>query len=347
MPGYTDSVTDSRTLSLDAAEALASAALEAVGTAPGNAVCTARALVAAEADGQVGHGLSRVPSYAGQVSTGKVNGAAQPTLEPATPATIRIDAGHGFAYPAIELALEELPGRARTSGIALAAIYRSHHFGQAGAHVEKLAERGLLALAFGNSPRGIAFWGGKRAMLGTNPIAFAAPTGNAEPLLIDLAMSQAARAKVVAARKAGADLIPEGWALNAEGQPTTDPAAALQGSMLPIGGAKGAALALMVEVLSAALTGSHFGWEASSLFDGEGDAPNLGQILIAIDPGPASRNQFARRMQTLLEVIAAEDDVRLPGSSRLANRERARERGLDIPAPLYAEIQQIIDNGGH
>ncbi len=187
-----------------------------------------------------------------------------------------MDGGFGFAYPAIDLAIGALAPLARAHGVAVAALHRSHHFGQAGAHAERLAERGLVAIVLGNSPKAMAFWGGRRPTLGTNPLAFAAPLpGGADPLVIDLAMSVAARGKIVAAEKAGRP-IPGDWAVDAEGRPTTDPKAAFGGTLLPIGGAKGGALALMIEILAAAVTGSAFGWEASSFFDDQGGPPNMG-----------------------------------------------------------------------
>lgn len=252
------------------AEALVTRVFVACRTSPGNARATARALVAAQTDGQAGHGLTRVPSYAAQARSGKVDGHATPALERVSPAAVRIDAGLGFAYPAIDLALATLEENARETAVAAAAIHRSHHFGQAGAHAERLAERGLVALVFGNSPKGIAPWGGREAVYGTNPIAFAAPLAGRAPLVIDLAMSRVARGRIAAAGQRG-ETIPGDWAFDAEGRATTDPAAAMAGSLAPIGGAKGAALALMVEILSAALTGAQFGFEASSLFDADGE----------------------------------------------------------------------------
>ena len=150
-------------LGLDEAEALAYEALVASRTSPANARATARALVAAEADGQAGHGLSRVPSYALQARAGKVDGHATPRLEQVAGAALRVDGGFGFAYPAIDLAIAALAPLARAQGIAVAALHRSHHFGQAGAHAERLAERGLVAIVLGNSPKAMAFWGGRKA----------------------------------------------------------------------------------------------------------------------------------------------------------------------------------------
>jgi (2R)-3-sulfolactate dehydrogenase (NADP+) len=179
-------------------------------------------------------------------------------------------------------------------------------------------------------------------MLGTNPLAFAAPLPNgAAPLVVDLALSVAARGKIVAAQKAGKP-IPLGWAVDAQGQPTTDPTAALAGTLSPIGGAKGGALALMVEILGAALTAGAFGWEATSFFDAEGRAPDMGHLFIAIDPGPASGNAFAARMAVLLGAMGDEPNVRPPGARRLPARERAHREGIALPAALHAEINALI-----
>ena len=327
-------------LTLADATALAAAALAASGASRASAEATARALVAAEADGQAAHGLARVPAYAAQVRSGKVKGDAVPVATRATRGVLRVDAGLGLAYPAIDLALGELVPLARAQGIAAAALHHSHHFGQVGAHAERLADAGLVALVFGNTPKAMAFYGGKRAMLGTNPLAFAAPVAGGAPLVVDLALSVAARGKIVAAQKAGKP-IPEGWAVDRDGQPTTDPTAALGGTLSPIGGAKGGALALMVEILGAALTAGAFGWEASSFFDAEGAPPDMGHLFITIDPGPTSGGAFASRMATLAAAMAEEPEVRLPGSRRLAARARARAEGLAVPPALLAEIRAL------
>jgi (2R)-3-sulfolactate dehydrogenase (NADP+) len=331
-------------LTLAEAQNLASAALVASGTSAGNARPTACALVAAEADGQAGHGLSRVPSYALHARSGKVDGLARPRLEQVGPAVLRVDGGQGFAYPAIEMALEALAPLARQAGLALGLVRHSHHFGQAGAHAERLAEQGLVCLVLGNTPRAMAFWGGKTPAMGTNPIAFAAPLpGGRPPLVIDLALSVAARGKIVAAQKAGKP-IPAEWAVGPDGQPTTDPGAALAGSLSPIGGPKGAALALMVEVLAAALTGSSFGWEASSMFDDKGGPPDVGHFFLALDPEPLSGGAFPSRMLEMVRAVESEPGARLPGMKRLEGRQRAARDGLRVPAALFDEIQSIINS---
>jgi (2R)-3-sulfolactate dehydrogenase (NADP+) len=296
--------------------------------------------VAAEADGQRGHGLSRVAAYAGQARSGKVDGKAEPQVEWVSDCAIRIDAGAGFAFPALDKARAGLEAMARESCIAVAGVHHSHHFGQAGYHVERLAEKGLVALMVGNSPQAMAPWGGSRGVFGTNPIAFAAPRRSEAPLVIDLSLSKVARGKVMAAAKNG-ETIPEGWALDPEGNPTTDPEAALAGTMIPLGDAKGAALAMMVEILSASLIGANHAFEASSFFTAEGAPPGVGQFLLAIDPAPLSGGTFAERLEVLIAAVEEQEGARLPGSRRLTSRAAAVRDGISVPAALLAEIRAL------
>ena len=328
------------TLSLDEAHDLSVSILVRHRASAGNARSVASALVAAEADGQKGHGLSRLPSYAAQAASGKVDGSAEPRVVARTGAGVRIDAAGGFAFPALDLAHRELTLMTRETGIAAAALFRSHHFGQAGRHVERLAEAGLIGLVFGNSPKAIAPWGGSRAVFGTNPIAFAAPRRADPPLVIDLSLSKVARGRVMVAAENG-EAIPGDWALDPEGRPTTDPKAALEGTMLPIGDAKGAALVLMVEILSAALTNANFGFEASSFFSPDGPPPGVGQLLVGFQPGLFSGGGFVDRLETLLAAVLDQPGTRLPGQRRLKNRELAQLRGVEIPRKLHAQLLEL------
>jgi len=322
-------------------EALIGRALEASNTSPANAASVARALAQAEIDGQKGHGLSRVPSYAAQARAGKVDGHATPKATRTRTATLMVDVANGFAYPALDLAINKLPAIAAETGIAAAGFVRSHHFGVAGRHVERLAEKGLLALTVSNTPQAMAPWGGKRAVFGTNPIAFAAPRRDLPPLVIDMALSEVARGKIVTAAQKG-ESIPLGWAVDKNGQPTTDAKAALAGTLVPAGGAKGAALALMVETLAVALTGANFAFEASSFLDAEGPPPGAGQLLIAIDPaGFAGAETFANRLATLATAIEEAEGSRLPGTKRIALREKAVASGVTVDAKLLADISAL------
>jgi (2R)-3-sulfolactate dehydrogenase (NADP+) len=252
-------------------------------------------------------------------------------------AAIRVDAKHGFAFGALALAVDKLCELAPKKGIAVAAIAHSHHCGAAGYHVEVLARRGLVGLMFANTPRAIAPWGGRTGVFGTNPIAFAAPRKDKNPLVIDLSLSKVARGKIMVANQ-NKEPIPHGWALDSFGQPTADPEAALSGTMLPMGEAKGAALVLMVEILSAALTASHFGFEASSFFSADGSPPGVGQLLIAIAPGPLSNGHFQTRLEDLIEEVLRQENVRLPGDRRLKLREKADRNGIRLTDKQYQNI---------
>lgn len=328
------------------AERLARAALEAAGASPRMAALAAAALVAAEAQGQSGHGLSRVAQYAAFLRNGRADGAAEPAIVAARGGAALIDARHGLAYPALDLAVEEAARRAAEHGVAFLGITNSHHSGAMGLPVAELARRGLVALAFTNSPAAMPVPGGRRALMGTNPIAAAFPRREGAPLVIDMALSAVARGKILFAARQGRP-IPEGWALDAAGNPTTDAAAALGGVMLALGGAKGALLALIVELLSAALTGAAFGFEADSFFRDEGNRPRLGQALLAVDPGAlAGRSLYLDRLETFIAAMLAEEGVRLPGARRAALAAAAAAEGLDLPPALLAELETLSSRGG-
>ena len=313
-------------------------------TSKDNAKEVSDALINAEFDGQSGHGLSRIPSYVEQLSSGKVNGRVSPKIISCKGSVIRIDAGHGFAFPAISLALNEITKTCKSFGIAAVSISRSHHFGQAGRHVERLAENGLIGLMFGNTPKAIPPWGGTKALFGTNPIAFSAPRVDDAPMVIDMSLSKVARGKVMLANQQN-EKIPEDWAIDNEGKPTTDPKKALAGSMLPIGDAKGSALALMVEVLAAGLTDSNFGFEASSFLDAEGDSPGVGQLIIAIDPCFFSGDSFDERIETIISSILEQPSTRLPGSKRLEKRKvREKSQKITISKALYEKIMSLTNS---
>lgn len=293
----------------------------------------AKALVKAEIDGQKGHGFSRIPSYLAQVQSGKVNRAAEIKVTKPQPAVLSIDADFGFAFPAIDAAINLVPELAAEYGLAAAGIFNSHHAGQMGAHVERLAEAGFLAIMMANTPKAMAPWGGSDPLFGTNPIAFAAPRSGSPPLVVDLSLSKVARGKIMAAAQNG-ETIPEGWALDENGLPTTDPKSALNGSMVPMGDAKGAALALMVEVIAACLTGANFSYEASSFFDANGEPPSVGQFILVIRTDANTSTHFAQRLQELVAEITRQEGARLPGERRIYSRNEAFVNGLTFSKEL-------------
>lgn len=329
---------NTETLSIDAAETLLAKALQGQGAAPDAARSVARALAAAEAEGQSGHGFSRLADYAAQLKTGKVNPDAQPRCTAVFETVLRVDAQNGFAYPALDLAIEKGAEVAGRLGCVSVAITRSHHCGALSVQVEKIARAGLIGIMVANTPGGIAPWGASKPVFGTNPIAFSAPRADGPPLVIDLSLSRVARGKVMHARKTGQS-IPEGWALDADGNPTTDPEAALAGTMVPIGGAKGTALALMVEILAAVTTGAQFSAGMSSFFKADGPPPGTGQFLLMMKP--ADQAGFADRLEALLGEIAGLPGTRLPGERRLASLAQAREHGIDVPKQYLQEARQL------
>ena len=297
----------------------------------------ARALVAAECDGLKGHGLSRVPMYAAQAKAHKIDGTFKPLAERTRPGLIAIDAGYGFAFPAIELAEAELRVATPRHGVAAAAIRKSSHCGAAGHPVERLANAGLVALIFANTPAAMAPWGGYKALFGTNPVALACPLPGRSPLVIDLSLSKVARGNVMTAKQRR-EPIPEGWALDENGNPTTDPDAALRGTMLPMVDAKGTMLALMVELLAAGLTGANFAAEASSYLNADGPPSGTGQLILAFDP-VAFGGGAPGRFGLIAQEIEAQTGARLPGARRLKAREKAKADGLLISDVLVKEIE--------
>jgi (2R)-3-sulfolactate dehydrogenase (NADP+) len=325
------------TLTPGEVEELACASLRASRTSPSNALSVARSVAAAEADGIRSHGLLRVPTYCEHAACGKLDGHAAPSLARTGAAAFVVDARDGFAHPAIDLGFDSLVRTAREHAIGALAVTNSYNCGVVGHHVEKLANEGLLALAFVNTPAAIAPWGGSKPLFGTNPIALAAPRSLGAPLVIDQSSSVVARGEVVLHASQGRD-IPAGWALDAQGVPTTDPRAALAGSMLPAGGYKGAGLALIVEILAGVLTGAHLSFEASSFVDNAGGPPRTGQFFVAIEPRAFLGEHFTQRLDSLLRAIEADPAVRLPGARRLAARERTAREGVHIPRALHDRI---------
>jgi (2R)-3-sulfolactate dehydrogenase (NADP+) len=316
-------------------------ALERAGAHAAMAQAAARHLVQAEAQGLPTHGMSRVPFYCSMLRNGRADGSAHPTLASDRAGACLIDNHDGLPYVSVEWAVGEVIQRARRNGIAFAGIRNSSHVGVLGIHLLAVAEAGLVGFAFTNSPAAIPPWGGKKALFGTNPVAAAFPRRDADPIVIDLALTTVVRGRIMMAMRKG-ERIPEGWALDRHGKPTTDPKEAIEhGSLFPIGGAKGAMLALMFELICASLTGAAIGPEADSFFSEKGNKPRIGQAFMAIDPGAlAGRDKFAERVETVVSTMLSDPEVRLPGARRFA-AERAAKAGIEVPDDLLAQIEKL------
>ncbi len=330
------------TLSLEAIEALAYDALTAAGASDLQARSLARATADTEAMGVASHGLAYIPIYAEHLQCGKVDGAAVPVLETPAPAMLRADAACGFAHPAIDAGFEALTAAAREQGIAGLAIHRSYNCGVLGVHTHKLAAQGLFALGFTNAPASIAPSGGHKPLVGTNPFSVAAPDGHGgAALLIDQSASTIAKSEVMKHAREGKE-IPLGWALDPDGKPTTDPALGLKGTMAPSGGYKGVGIALLVELMAAALSGATLGKDASPFSGPVGGPPQTGQFFIAIDPGASSGGEFAGRLEALLGGFADQEGARLPGTNRLGKQASAQQNGVAVNVAILDKVRALL-----
>lgn len=335
-------MTATETLTLAEIETLSHDALVAAGTSPENAAPLARATAMTEADGVASHGLAYIPIYAEHVQCGKVDGQAKPILSQPRPSVVTVDAATGFAHAAIDMGFEKLIPMAREQGVAVLAINNSYNCGVLGVHTQRLAQAGLLAIGFTNAPASIAPTGGAKPVVGTNPFSIAAPglDGQAE-VLIDQSASTIAKSEVMKHAREGKN-VPEGWVLDADGSSTTDPNAGLKGSMVPSGGYKGVGVALMVEMMAAAMAGATLGKDASPFSGTKGGPPKTGQFFIAIDPEATSGGAFAAQLSALTEAFRAQDGVRVPGDGRGAKRVEAAKSGVAVNSATLEKIRALL-----
>lgn len=295
----------------------------------------------AERDGSISHGLFRIPGYVASLRSGWVDGRAEPVVEDVGSAFVRVDARNGFAQPALAKGTPLLIEKVRQAGIALMAVRQSHHFAALWPDVEPFARQGLVALTFVNSFACVAPIGGHLPVYGTNPIAFASPRAGGDPLVFDQATSALANGDVRIAAREGR-MLPEGSGIDRNGTPTGDPNAILDGgALLPFGGHKGASLAMMVEVLGAALTGGQFSFEVDWSAHPGAETPKTGQLLIVIDPERGTGRGFAERVETLLSRIHNAGQQRLPGDRRYALRRKAETSGIPVTASLLSELRAL------
>jgi LDH2 family malate/lactate/ureidoglycolate dehydrogenase len=329
-------------LALAEVHALALQVLRVHGVSEAHARAIADTITAAERDDCQAHGLFRLPGYVSSVRSGKVTPDAVPEVHELAPAIVHVDGKNGFAPLALQIGRAPLTAKARQYGIAALAVTRMYHFAALWPEVEALAEAGLVAFAFTAARSDMAPAGGSKPLYGTNPMAFAWPRAGHPPFVFDQASSASARGDIQLHLRDGRP-IPAGWALDAAGQPTTDPAAALAGAQLPFGGYKGAAIALMIELLAGALIGEVFSFEASARDNHDGGPPGGGEFMIAIDPvhcvGHGNRQQQLAHAEQLFASILAQEGTRLPSDRRYAARQRTPREGITIPRALYEALQ--------
>lgn len=311
------------------------------GVSENNAKILAENCASCERDGSLSHGIFRMAGYVSSLNSGWVDGKAVPEVEDVGPAFVRVDAKGGFTQPAMLAARPLLIEKVRQNGVAVLAIRRSHHFSALWPDVEPFAEEGFVALSVVNSMACVVPHGGKKAVFGTNPVAFASPRAGAAPFVFDQASSAIAHGDVQIAARAGHDLKP-GMGVDRDGQPTNDPKAILDGgALLPFGGHKGNSIALMVEILSAALTGGYFSGE----FDWSGhkgaQTPFTGQFFVVIDPARGGNDVFAERVAGICDLVLEAGQERLPGDRRHVTRAKAEKDGIPLSAENYEKLKAL------
>ncbi|KAF2460219.1 putative malate/L-lactate dehydrogenase [Lineolata rhizophorae] len=327
------------------------AVLAANGVPADHASTVASCLVEADLRGHESHGINRLPSYVARLRSGAMSGAASPAVAPVTPCVGRVDAANCLGAVAARAAMAAAVDMAKgPAGIGLVGVRASNHFGMAAWVVQQAVDAGLLCLVFTNSSPALPPWGARDRLLGVSPIACGAPAGpRGRPFVLDMAPSVAARGKVYRAERRG-EAIPEGWALDRDGAPTTDPARALEGVMLPVGGPKGSALAIMMDVFAGVLTGSAFAGHVASPYDASRPA-DVGHFFVALRPDLfVSANEFRDRMDYLYQrVVGAEkmqgvDRVYFPGEIELVTKEERERTGIPY---VEAEIAALNEEARH
>lgn len=326
-------------LSLTEAYSLAHQVLRGNGFSEEHAAVVARNVTNGERDGCASHGLWRLLGIVDTLRKGKVSPDAMPVVTDSAPAIVKADAGGAFSLLAFEQALPLLIEKTRHCGIAALAINRCVHFSALFADIEPLTDAGLVGYACTPSHAWVAPAGGTLPLFGTNPIAFGWPRGERPPFIFDMATSAAARGEIQLHLRAGKP-IPEGWGVDSDGRPSTDPQAVLDGAMLTFGGHKGSAFAAMVELLAGPLIGDMTSAESLAWDNGAGGLPYGGELILAFDPtrflGQEAHVHLARA-ETLFDAMQSQG-ARLPGERRFVAREKAEQEGVVITHTLYDDI---------
>jgi L-2-hydroxycarboxylate dehydrogenase (NAD+) len=318
-----------------------------------HAARTAQCLVEADLRGLASHGVSRIPIYTERLRRGLVNARPALAVEAITPVVARVDGDNGLGFVTASRAMEEAIDRARAFGVSLVLTHRSTHFGMAASYLLQAVRAGFSAFVFTNASRAMPVWGGRTPFLGTSPFAFAAPGGDHQPpIVLDMATSVVARGKIRRAMQKG-EPIPSGWALDAHGQPTTDAAEAYKGLILPLGGAKGSGLSLMMEVLAGVMSGAAFGGQVRNQYT-DFDAPQgVGHCMIAMRPDlamPAAA--WRQRMDALVDRAKSsprlneKQKILMPGEPEARLEAFRREHGIPLAADEIAALHEEGDRVG-
>ncbi len=330
--------TPTQALSLADIERLVTRVFRVNGCDEANTAALTRTVVAAERDGALSHGLFRVPGYVASLRSGKVNGAADPQVAASLPAVVRVDGDNGFTPLAIERGIPALASAAKKLGVAALAIRRTYHFAALWPETEALADQGLFGLACVNNMPVMAPFGGDAPLFGTNPLAWSWPRPGKAPVTCDMATSAMAYGDIQIAAREG-ETLPPGCGIDADGQPTTDPAEVLAGSLLPFGGHKGSAMALLVELLAGGAIAEPFSDEAGAADNGDGGPVRGGELILALSPEMLAGDEWASHCEAFFQRFAAIQGARLPGAAR--HKMRLDDATREVNSRLLDEIEAL------
>lgn len=330
-------------MSLEEAEVLAKAVLNAQGFNQEQTHALSQAVIAGQRDECHSHGLYRLLNCVKTLAAGKVVANAQPEVHDHAPGIVRVDAKGGFSQLAFEAGLPILTAKAREQGIAALAINHCVHFSALWVEIEAITDQGLVALACNPSHAWVAPAGGSRPLLGTNPLAFGWPRPNGQPpFIFDFATSAIARGDIELHHRENKP-IPEGWGIDRLGQHSQNPADVLEGALLTFGGHKGSALSIMIELIAGPLIGDLTSAESLAYDDGAGASPYHGELILAMDPerflGSTLEDYMARAEDLFSSIIA--QGARLPSQRRYTARQRTQKEGISIPESLYQELSRL------
>lgn len=324
--------------------------LTAAGVPEAEALIVSSVLVDTTLDGIDTHGISRLPIYLSRLLNGRIN--SKPTInKEINGAVASVDGDNGLgqlvAYHSMDLAID----LAKEYGVGFVTVKNSNHFGAASTYCKMAAQKQMIGQAYTNSPCGIPPWGGKSPYFGTNPISYGFPHGD-QSIVIDMSSSTVARGNIILAAKEGRS-IPPGWAIDKNGNPTTNAKEALEGAVMPVGGAKGYALALAVEVMSGIISGSAYGTQVGWIYDDSLDPVNIGHSFFALDISRLMPfEDYAHRMTDMIREIKAVpkaegvNSIRIPGERRQSIAEERKKDGIPINEGLLQELSEFAEKLG-
>lgn len=324
--------------------------LKSVGLSEVDTETVVASLIGANLRGVDSHGISRLPIYVERIRMGAVNPKPDIKVIEESDATLLIDGDNGMGQVVGKRAIELGVEKARNNGSVYIGVKHSNHFGTGAYFVQQGVKENMITYAMSNAPSTMAPWGGIVPYIGTNPYAFGIPAGKHHPIVLDMATSVVARGKIISAALEGKD-IPEGWAIDKDGLPTTNAQKALEGSVLPFAGPKGYALSLMIDIMSGVLTGAGFGPHINNIYGADNDKPqNVGHFFQLID---ISRfmpvEQFTQRVDQMIDEIKSSpkatgvDEIFLPGEIEFNNEKRRLIEGINISQEVYAELKRVGD----